>query len=320
MNTILVTGGAGFIGSHMIDHLLARGQSVINIDNFNDFYDKSIKESNINGHLRYKNLYHLLRIDISNKESLIEALKEFKINSIIHLAARAGVRPSIENPYQYFIDNVIGTQNILDYAKDNNIKNLVMASSSSVYGNNKKTPFSETDPVDNPISPYAATKKTNELQAYTYHNLFGLKIIMLRFFTVYGPRQRPDLAIHKFIKLIKEGKSIPFFGDGTTARDYTYIDDIVQGILSSLNFLETHTDVYEIINLGNNKPVILNDVVKAIEKTLNQKAILNKLPIQQGDMDITFADISKADKLLSYKVETTFTNGIDKFYRWFDSL
>jgi UDP-glucuronate 4-epimerase len=316
MRTILVTGGAGFIGSHVIDHILASGHSVINIDNFNDFYDKSIKESNILGHLKFIDKYKLIREDISNKQFLFNALKKFKIDAIIHLAARAGVRPSIENPNQYFIDNVIGTQNILDYAKDNNIKNLVMASSSSVYGNNKKTPFSETDAVDNPISPYAATKKSNELQAYTYHHLFGLKIIMLRFFTVYGPRQRPDLAIHKFMKLIMQGKPIPFYGDGSTARDYTYIDDIVQGILSSLNYLETHSLVYEIINLGNNNPVNLNEMVKTIEKILNQKTTLYKLPIQQGDVDITFADISKAERILDYKVQTPFKTGIKKFYEW----
>ena len=319
MSTILVTGGAGFIGSHVIDYLLASGLSVINIDNFNDFYDQSIKESNILVHLKYKERYNLLRIDISNKEELFNGLKKFKIDSIIHLAARAGVRPSIKDPHQYFMDNVIGTQNILDYAKDNNIKNLIMASSSSVYGNNKKTPFSETDPVDNPISPYAATKKTNELQAYTYHHLFGLKIIMLRFFTVYGPRQRPDLAIHKFMKLIKQDKPIPFYGDGTTARDYTYIDDIVQGLLSSLNYLEKQSSVYEIINLGNNKPVNLREMVMTIENTLNQKAILDRLPMQQGDVDITYADISKAERLLDYKVKTLFSSGINNFFKWINS-
>jgi UDP-glucuronate 4-epimerase len=195
-----------------------------------------------------------------------------------------------------------------------------MASSSSVYGNNKKTPFSETDSVDNPISPYATTKKTNELQAYTYHHLFSLKIIMLRFFTVYGPRQRPDLAIHKFMKLIKQSKPIPFYGDGTTARDYTYIDDIVQGILSSLNYLETHSSVYEVINLGNNKPVNLRDMVMTIEKTLNQKAMLDRLPMQQGDVEITYADISKAERLLGYKVKTLFSSGIDKFSQWVNSF
>jgi UDP-glucuronate 4-epimerase len=320
MSTILVTGGAGFIGSHVIDKLLAIGHTVINVDNFNDFYDKSIKESNILGHLKFKERYHLLRVDISNQEALFNGIKEFKIDGIIHLAARAGVRPSIENPQQYYVDNVIGTQNILDYANKHKVNNLVMASSSSVYGNNKKIPFSETDSVDNPISPYAATKKTNELQAYTYHHLFGLKVIMLRFFTVYGPRQRPDLAIHKFMKLIKEGNPIPFFGDGNSARDYTYIEDIVQGILSSLNFLETHIRVYEIINLGNNKPINLNDMVKALENRLNQKATFDKLPMQQGDVKITYADISKAEKLLDYRVKTPFSIGLDKFYKWFNLL
>ena len=316
MKKILVTGGAGFIGSHLIDRLLLDGYEVVNVDNFNDFYDPKIKENNIAGHLKYSKLYSLIREDITNKDFLYNRLIKYNFDAIIHLAARAGVRPSIKNPHQYFIDNVIGTQNILDYAKNHNIRKLVLASSSSVYGNNKKTPFSETDPVDNPISPYAATKKTNELQAYTYHHLFGLKIIMLRFFTVYGPRQRPDLAIHKFMKLIKQGKSIPFFGDGSTARDYTYIDDIVQGILSSLNYLETHSSVYEIINLGNNKQVNLRDMVMTIEKTLNQKAMLDRLPMQQGDVEITYADISKAERLLGYKVKTLFSSGIDNFSKW----
>ncbi len=315
MKKILVTGGAGFIGSHLIDRLLLEGYEIVNVDNFNDFYNPKIKENNIVGHLNYgANKYTLIREDITNKDFLYKSLKNHSFDAIIHLAARAGVRPSIENPNQYYLDNVIGTQNILEYAKDNKISKLILASSSSVYGNNKKVPFSEKDPVDNPISPYAATKRTNELQAFTYHHLFGLKIIILRFFTVYGPRQRPDLAIHKFTNLIKQGKPIPFYGDGTTARDYTFIDDIVQGILSSLHYLETHSSVYEIINLGNNKPVNLNEMVKTIEKTLNQKATLDKLPIQQGDVEITFADISKAKKLLDYKVSTNFKTGIEKFY------
>jgi UDP-glucuronate 4-epimerase len=319
MKTILVTGGAGFIGSHVIDHLLAKGDSVINIDNFNDFYDKSIKESNIIGHLNYNKTYRLIREDVSNKQFLYNSLKKYKFDAIIHLAARAGVRPSIENPHQYFIDNVIGTQNILDYAKDHNIKNVVMASSSSVYGNNKKTPFSETDSVDNPISPYATTKKTNELQAYTYHHLFGLKFIILRFFTVYGPRQRPYLAIHKFIDLISKGKSIPFYGDGNTSRDYTYIDDIVKGILGSLNYLFKHSNVYEIVNLGNNKPVNLAEMVRTIEKVINKKAIFNVLPLQPGDVQITYADIAKARKLLNYIVETSFDFGVIQFWNWYKS-
>jgi UDP-glucuronate 4-epimerase len=313
MKKLLVTGGAGFIGSHLIDRLLLDGYEVVNVDNFNDFYDPKIKEKNIAGHLKYSTRYTLIRGDITNKDFLYQRLNKHTYDAIIHLAARAGVRPSIENPKQYFFDNVIGTQNILDYAKDNKISKLILASSSSVYGNNKKLPFSETDPVDNPISPYAVTKKANELQAYTYHHLFGLNIILLRFFTVYGPRQRPDLAIYKFSNLIMQGKRIPLYGDGSTARDYTYIDDIVQGMLSSLNYFDSNSSVYEIINLGNNNPIDLNKMVKTIENALNRKAHIEKLHIQPGDVHITFADISKAEKLLKYKVITPFSLGIQKF-------
>jgi UDP-glucuronate 4-epimerase len=319
MKKILVTGGAGFIGSHLIDRLLLEGYEIVNVDNFNDFYNPKIKENNIVGHLNYgANKYTLIREDITNKDFLYKSLKNHSFDAIIHLAARAGVRPSIENPNQYYLDNVIGTQNILEYAKDNKISKLILASSSSVYGNNKKVPFSEKDPVDNPISPYAATKRTNELQAYTYHHLFGLKIILLRFFTVYGPRQRPDLAIHKFSNLIMQGKPIPLYGDGSSARDYTYIDDIVQGILSSLNYLQKKAIVYEIINIGNNKPVTLIDLVKVIENTLNKKANLLKLPLQKGDVVISFADISKAKKLIAYKVNTNFILGMKNFFKWFN--
>ncbi len=319
MKKILVTGGAGFIGSHLIDRLLLDGFEVVNVDNFNDFYDPIIKENNIAGHLKYSNLYTLIREDITKKDFLYQRLKKHSIDAIIHLAARAGVRPSIDDPAQYYFDNVIGTQNILDYAKDNKINKLILASSSSVYGNNKKVPFAETDPVEKPISPYAATKKTNELQAFTYHHLYGLNIILLRFFTVYGPRQRPDLAIFKFSNLIIQGQTIPFYGDGSSARDYTYIDDIVQGILSSLNYLKTKASVYEIINIGNNKPISLIDLVKVIESTLNKKVNLEKLPIQNGDVNITYADISKAEKLLDYKVNMNFRQGIQNFYKWFNS-
>jgi UDP-glucuronate 4-epimerase len=320
MKTILVTGGAGFIGSHLIDKLLSLGYNVINIDNFNEFYDPKIKENNIKGHFEYPNQYRLIREDITKMSFLKHSLKNEKIDAIVHLAARAGVRPSIENPYQYQVDNIIGTQNILDFAKEKGIKNLVLASSSSVYGNNPKTPFSETDNVDNPISPYAATKKANELQGYTYHHLFGMNIIMLRFFTVYGARQRPDLAIHKFARLMLEGKPIPFFGDGSTSRDYTYIDDIVQGIILSLNYNENHMNVYEVINLGNNKPVTLKDMVKTIEVNLNIEAKLDKQDMQQGDVNITFADIKKAQTLLGYKITTPFRDGTIKFISWVKSF
>jgi UDP-glucuronate 4-epimerase len=317
MKTYLVTGGAGFIGSHLIDRLLSLGHQVINIDNFNDFYDVKIKEQNILNHLKYKKAYILKRVDLTSAKSLSTNLKDLPIDGIIHLAARAGVRPSIDNPSQYVLDNIVGTQNILDFARDRKIKDLVLASSSSVYGNNKKTPFSESDPVDHPISPYASTKKANELQAHAYHHLFDMNIIMLRFFTVYGPRQRPDLAIHKFMNLIQQGKPIPFFGDGSTARDYTYIDDIVDGILSSLRYVETHKNVYEVINLGNHHPIKLKEMVLTIEKVLNQKANYNLLPMQDGDVKITYADITKAKKLLGYEPKVTFKEGIQKFKQWF---
>jgi UDP-glucuronate 4-epimerase len=317
MKTYLVTGGAGFIGSHLIDRLLSLGHQVINIDNFNDFYDIKIKELNIINHLKYKNAYTLKRVDLTSAKSLSTSLSDLTIDGIIHLAARAGVRPSIDNPSQYVLDNIVGTQNILDFARDRKIKYLVLASSSSVYGNNKKTPFSESDLVDHPISPYASTKKANELQAHAYHHLFDMNIIMLRFFTVYGPRQRPDLAIHKFMNLIQQGKPIPFFGDGSTARDYTYIDDIVDGILSSMRYVETHKNVYEVINLGNHHPINLMEMVKTIESVLKQKAILNRLPMQDGDVEMTYADINKANKLLNYAPKVTFRDGIKRFNEWF---
>lgn len=320
MKTILITGGAGFVGSHLIDKLLSLGYKIINVDNFNDFYDPKIKENNIKDHFEYPNQYRLIRDDITKLPFLNGLLNSEKVDAIVHLAARAGVRPSIENPYQYQVDNVIGTQNILDFAKEKGINNLVLASSSSVYGNNPKTPFSETDNVDNPISPYAATKKANELQGYTYHHLFGMNIIMLRFFTVYGPRQRPDLAIHKFARLMLEGKPIPFFGDGSTSRDYTYIDDIVQGIIYSLKYNDNHKNVYEVINLGNNKPVTLKEMVNTIEVNLKLEAKLDMQPMQQGDVNITYANIQKAQNLLGYEISTPFSDGIKKFIPWVKSL
>ncbi len=319
MKTILVTGGAGFIGSHLIDRLLLIGYRVINVDNFNDYYDPKLKENNIKNHFKFPNQYRLIREDITKKSFLEYFLNEEKINAIVHLAARAGVRPSIENPYQYQLDNVIGTQNILDLAKEKNISNLVLASSSSVYGNNKKIPFSETDNVDYPISPYAATKKANELQAFTYQHLYNLNVIMLRFFTVYGPRQRPDLAIHKFTKLIHENKPLPFYGDGSTARDYTYIDDIIDGILKALEYNFNHKNVYEIINLGNNHPISLSELIKTLENTFNLKVELKYEMKQPGDVDITYADVSKAKALLDFQPKIQFKEGIKKFASWFNS-
>lgn len=312
MANILVTGGAGFIGSNLIDQLLLDGHQVINIDNFCDENYAPIKEKNILGHLKYLS-YKLYRIDILDEEKLNEVFKENKIEYIIHLAAKAGVRPSLENPKEYLKVNELGTLNILEMARLYNIKKIVLASSSSVYGNNKKVPFEETDNVDEAISPYASTKKANEVLAHVYDKIYNLDIILLRFFTVYGPRQRPDLAIAKFSKLILENKPITMFGDGSSSRDYTYIDDIVSGINASLTYLSTHRNVYEIINLGNSYPITLKDMIQTIEKNLSLKATIINKPMQEGDVDITYADISKANRLLGYKPKTSFENGIKKY-------
>lgn len=334
----LITGGSGFIGSHLAEQLLKKGHSVINIDNFDDFYSYQIKIQNTLDAIQYfsdfeysgkdhdiKKLislsqsenYKLYYQDIRDKKGLEEIFKNHKIDTVIHLAALAGVRPSIERPLEYEEVNIRGTMNLWELCKDFNINKFVCASSSSVYGNNEKIPFSETDNVDNPISPYAATKKCGEILGHVYHDLYKIDMIQLRFFTVYGPRQRPDLAIHKFTKLISEDQEIPFYGDGTTARDYTYIDDVVDGIWKSVQYLENHSDVYEIINLGESEVINLNEMLSTIEKTLGKSAIRKNLPMQPGDVLKTNADIAKARTLIGYKPDTNFQNGIKKFVEWF---
>ncbi|VXC46069.1 MULTISPECIES: GDP-mannose 4,6-dehydratase [Chryseobacterium] len=336
--TYLVTGGSGFIGSHLIEKLLKEGHSVINIDNFDDFYDYKIKikntlaslEKNIDFEFSEKenDIQNLISIsksesytlyfqDIRDKNGLEKIFQNHPIDLIIHLAALAGVRPSIERPLEYEEVNVRGTMNLWELCNQFNIKKFVCASSSSVYGNNEKTPFSETDNVDQPISPYAATKKSGEVLGHVYHSLYGIDIIQLRFFTVYGPRQRPDLAIHKFTKLISENKDIPFYGDGNTARDYTYIDDIIDGILKSVDYLEKNYDIYEIINLGESEVVTLSEMLSEIEKNLNKTAIRKILPLQPGDVQKTSADITKAKNLIGYNPTTNFQNGTKKFVEWF---
>lgn len=316
MKQYLITGGAGFIGSTLADKLLLENNKVIVVDNFCDFYDPKLKENNVKNNLENKN-YKLYKTDIRQLEELDKIFSENKIDAIIHLAAMAGVRPSIENPILYQEVNGIGTQNILEMAKKHKINNLVMASSSSVYGNTKQTPFKEDFIVDYAISPYAATKKSNEVMAHVYHHLYNMNIIMLRFFTVYGPKQRPDLAINKFTRLMLENKSIPMFGDGSTSRDYTYVDDIVSGIVKSINYVENNKKVYEIINLGNSSPISLKEMINTIAKTLNKEVIIDKLPMQPGDVDKTYADISKARTLLGYEPKTTFEEGIKKFIEWY---
>ena len=309
--TILVTGGAGFIGSSLVDRLLSVGHAVLAIDNYDDFYDRSIKEKNIQNAL-YSASFKLIEGDIRNENLLSELFRNYRIDLVTHLAAKAGVRPSIKNPEIYFDVNVRGTLNILEAMRKNNVRKLIFTSSSSVYGNNKKVPFSESDIVDNPISPYAASKKAGELLCHTYHHLHGFDIFCLRLFTVYGPRQRPDLAIHKFAKLIMEGKPIPFFGDGSTERDYTYIEDIVDGIMRAIKNLKG----YDIFNLGESKTISLIELVHTLEKLLGKKAIIDYLPTQPGDVTKTYADISKTKQLLGYNPSTIIEEGIEKFINW----
>ena len=334
----LVTGGSGFIGSHLVEQLLKNGHSVINIDNFDDFYNYTIKikntleSTNNNSEFNFtdkdadiNNLisltksesYQLCYQDIRDKQGLEEIFKKHKIDLVIHLAALAGVRPSIERPLDYEAVNIRGTQNLWELCKEFGIKKFVCASSSSVYGNQEKIPFSESDNVDNPISPYAATKKSGEILGHVYHHLYNIDIIQLRFFTVYGPRQRPDLAIHKFTKLIFENKEIPFYGDGSTARDYTFIDDIIDGVLKSINYLENNNDIYEIVNLGESEVITLSEMVSTLENAIGKKAVRKNLPMQAGDVIKTNADIRKAKSLIGYNPTTNFQNGTKKFVEWF---
>lgn len=314
--TYLVTGGAGFIGSSLADFLLKKDYKVVVIDNFCDFYDPSIKRNNVKDNLDNPN-YKLYEIDLRCKSDVEKVFRENKIDVVIHLAAMAGVRPSIENPILYQEVNCIGTQNLLEVMKEYGVKNLVMASSCSVYGNNKKVPFKETDIVDYAISPYAATKKSNEVMTHVYHKLFNMNVIMLRFFTVYGPRQRPDLAINKFTRLMLNDEEVTMFGDGTTSRDYTYIDDIVSGIYSSINYVLNNNDVYEIVNLGNSSPISLKEMINTIAEVLNKEPKIKEMPMQQGDVNITYADISKAKEMLNYDPKTPFKEGIEKFVKWY---
>ena len=314
--TYLITGGAGFIGSSLADDLLERNNRVVVIDNFCDFYDPQIKENNIKNALKNDN-YKLYRGDIRDKELLNKIFSENNIEVVVHLAAMAGVRPSIENPVLYQEVNCLGTQNILECMKEKRIMNLVMASSSSVYGNSKTVPFKESDIVDFAISPYAATKKANEVMTHVYHKLYNMNVIMLRFFTVYGPRQRPDLAINKFTRLMLEGKKIPMFGDGSTSRDYTYIGDIVDGIERSVNYCLNNSNVYEILNLGNSSPVSLKKMINIIGKCLNVVPDIEELPMQPGDVDRTFACIDKAKDMIGYNPQTPFEEGIKKFVKWY---
>lgn len=316
MKTYLITGGAGFIGSHLADNLLKEGSKIIVIDNFCDFYSPDLKEKNVKENLNNSN-YQLYRIDIRDYNAVNSIFESNKIDCVIHLAAMAGVRPSIENPTLYQEVNCLGTQNILECMKKHKVNKLVMASSSSVYGNCKEVPFKETFVVDYAISPYAATKKANEVMTHVYHALDGMNVIMLRFFTVFGPRQRPDLAINKFTRLMLNDEEIPMFGDGSTSRDYTFVGDIVDGIKRSIHYVEENDNVYEIINLGNSNPVSLKDMINTIGEVLKKEPKILELPMQPGDVERTYADITKAKKLLGYNPKTTFKEGIEEFVKWY---
>lgn len=308
-NNVFITGIAGFIGSNLALTMLKQGYSVSGIDNFDNFYDPQIKRKAIEK-LQKAGTFTLYEGDIRDREKLDHIFSVQKPDLVIHLAARAGVRPSIEQPELYYDVNVTGTLNLLEAMRKADITQMLFASSSSVYGNNRKVPFSETDPVDNPISPYAATKKSGELLCYTYHHLYNFNIFCLRFFTVYGPGQRPEMAIQQFGRKITEGSSITLFGDGSTRRDYTFVEDIVSGIIASANNLKG----YEILNLGNSDTISLLDLVHSIEETLGKKAKIEWQPMQPGDVEITYADISKSRKLIGYQPDYPVKRGLRKMF------
>lgn len=314
MKNILITGGAGFIGSHLVDLLLSEGDwRVTVVDDFNDFYDPSTKRENIRAHLQNER-YRLVAADIRDRDALEPAFAETNFDCIVHLAARAGVRPSLSQPMLYAETNISGTLNLLELARTQGVKQFVFGSSSSVYGINSKVPFSESDPIFNPISPYAATKAAGELLCHTYAHLYDMRIVCLRFFTVYGARQRPDLAIHKFARLMDAGQPIPVFGDGTTRRDYTYIDDIIAGVRAAIDY---DGSTYEIINLGESRTVELRELISLLEDALDLQAEIDWQPSQPGDVPQTFADVTKARALLGYDPQTQIEEGIRRFVEWF---
>ncbi len=309
---ILVTGGAGFIGSHLVDKLLVRGEEVVVVDDFNDYYSPKIKWRNLAQALQNPR-FHLEQGDIRDFPFLERVFKRYPLKIVVHLAARAGVRPSVEDPILYEEVNGLGTTNLLELSRRFEVPKFVYGSSSSVYGFSNKVPFSEEECSDRPASPYAATKRANELMCHAYHHLFGIKVVCLRFFTVYGPRQRPEMAIHKFTRLIDQGKEIPVFGDGSSKRDYTYIDDIIQGVLAAI---DKDFD-YEIFNLGESQVTDLLTLIRLIEENLGKKARLKFLPFQPGDVPVTYADITKAKKLLGYNPQVPIEEGIKRFIAWY---
>jgi UDP-glucuronate 4-epimerase len=308
---VLVTGGAGFIGSHLVEKLLAAGHDVAILDDFNDFYDPQIKHENVAAVSKDVPVHH---VDLRENAAVRTLFHANKFDVIAHLAARAGVRPSILHPQLYYDTNVLGTLHLLEAARVTGVERFIFASSSSVYGISKTVPFSEDLHLTQTISPYAATKMAGEFLCSTYSHLYEMRIVALRYFTVYGPRQRPDLAIHQFTRRIHAGKPIDQFGDGTTRRDYTYIDDIIQGTMASLSYAGP---LFDIFNLGESETILLKDLIEKIETALGKKAKINQLPEQPGDVPLTCADISKARRLLGYNPTTRFSEGLPKFIDWF---
>ncbi len=313
---ILVTGGAGFIGSHTVEHLLQSGAEKVSIlDSFNDYYNPAIKRANVRS---FADQVTVHEGDLTDAARVQRVFEEGRFDAVIHLAARAGVRPSIEQPELYIDTNIKGTFNLLEAARRTSCKHFVFASSSSVYGVNKKVPFAEIDPILQTISPYAMTKMAGEQMCSNYSHLYGIKTVSLRFFTVYGPRQRPDLAISKFSRLIEDGKPIDKYGDGNTARDYTFVSDIVSGIIGALNYRTG--PICDIFNLGGSQTVTLNDLIATIEAAVGKKAIIHQLPEQPGDVPLTSADVSKAQQLLDFRSKTTIAQGVPAYVEWFRKM
>jgi UDP-glucuronate 4-epimerase len=315
MKQVLVTGGSGFIGSHLCQRLLQEGYEVVCLDSFDSYYDPAIKRKNLEAIKASEGAqgFQLVEGDIRDKGFLDDLFRRSSYGLIIHLAARAGVRPSIEQPPLYEEVNVAGTLNLLEACREFGVRDLIFGSSSSVYGRNCKVPFAEDDRLEAMISPYAVTKRAGELFCYAYHHLYGLNISCLRFFTVYGPRQRPEMAIHKFARLIEQGEKIPLYGDGTSRRDYTYIDDIIGGIMGAVRNLGG----YDIFNLGESQTVPLRDLISLLEHALGKKAVVEELPEQLGDVPITYAEISKARRFLGYDPKVGIEEGVGRFVRWF---
>jgi UDP-glucuronate 4-epimerase len=310
---VLVTGGVGFIGSHVCERLLTAGHTVCALDDLNDFYDPTIKQNTLRELQGHAESFVFMHADITQRAELDDVLGSISFDQIIHLAARAGVRPSLKQPALYQRVNVEGTTHLLEAAREHGVPKITIASSSSVYGVNSSVPFSETDPIFSAISPYAASKLACEALGHVYHHVYGMDVCMLRFFTVYGPRQRPDLAIHKFSKLMHAGQSITVFGDGSTSRDYTYVDDTVDGILAC-----TEREFgYEVINLGESQTVELGQLIELLESALGIEAQIDRQPAQPGDVPITYANIDKARRLLGYEPQTKIEDGIPRFVEWF---